>query len=68
MPVEVRIADLIRMEVVDAFEINEPLKKIAKRLKKEGTIEHFNFKNEIFTLVRMSNNDCLYLDTKTRKC
>ncbi|MCF8068226.1 MAG: YkgJ family cysteine cluster protein [Desulfobacterales bacterium] len=68
MPVEVRIADLIRMEVADTFESQEPLKKIAKRLKKEGIVEHFNNKSEIFTLVRMSNCDCLYLDTQTRKC
>ena len=37
-PVEVRIADLIRLGVVDEFERGEPLKNIAKRLQKEGLI------------------------------
>ena len=62
------MSDLIRMELVDSFELEEPIKNIAKRLKKSGVIEHFNFKNEIFTLLRFSNHDCLYLDSQTRRC
>jgi uncharacterized protein len=68
MPVEVKLADLVRMEVITSFESDEPIKKIAKKLKKEGIIEHFNFKTQIFTLVRFANNDCLYLDQTTRRC
>jgi len=68
MPVEVSISDLIRMEVLDSFEAEEPIKGIAKILKKQGIVEHFNFKNEIFTLVRFANHDCLYLDSKSRRC
>ena len=68
LPVEVRIDDLIRLELVDVFERDEPAKNIAKRLQKEGIVERFNSKSEIFTLQRMSNNDCLYLDRKTRFC
>ena len=68
MPVEVRIADLIHLGVVDEFERGEPPKNIAKRLQKEGIVERFHQKSEIFTLVRMGNNDCLYLDRKTRLC
>ena len=41
---------------------------IAKRLQKEGIVERFNQKSGIFTLQRMSNNDCLYLDRKSRMC
>eukprot|EP01132_Coremiostelium_polycephalum_P013032 gene13032-15910_t len=50
------------------FERGDPPKNIAKRLQKEGIVERFNAKSEIFTLQRMSNNDCLYLDRKSRFC
>ena len=65
---EVKIKDLIRIGIVDEFERGEPPKNIAKRLQKEGIVERYNNKSEIFTLQRMSNNDCLYLDRKTRFC
>lgn len=68
LPVEVRIKDLIRMGVADEFEKDEPPKNVAKRLQKEGIVERFNQKSGIFTLTRMSNNDCLYLDKKSRLC
>ena len=68
LPVEVRLNDLIRIGVVDEFERSEPLKNIAKRLQKDGLVERFHQKSGIFTLVRMSNNDCYYLDRKTRLC
>jgi len=56
------------MGVISEFETNDPIKKIAKRLKKEGIIEHLNYKNELFTLTRMANDDCVYLDTRSRRC
>ncbi len=68
MPVEVRLADLVRMGIVDEFEAGEPAKQIAKRLMKAGIVEHFNFKHSIFTLARRANNDCIYLDAQTRRC
>lgn len=68
LPVEVRLDDLIRLGVVDEFERGEPLKNIARRLQKDGIIERFNQKTARFTLSRMSNNDCLYLDRKSRLC
>lgn len=68
MPAEVRLEDLIRLGVVDAFERDEPPKNIARRLMKEGVIEHFNQKLGRFTLTRLSNDDCLYLDRKSRLC
>lgn len=68
LPVETKIDDLIRMGVVDAFEAQEPPKKIAKRLQQAGIIDHFNFKNQIFTLARRANADCIYLDPHTRRC
>ncbi|TLX54549.1 YkgJ family cysteine cluster protein [Stutzerimonas nosocomialis] len=68
LPVETRIDDLIRIGVVDAFERDEPGKSIAKRLIKMGVVERFNQKTEVYTLVRLANNDCLYLDRVSRLC
>ena len=69
MPVEVRTPDLVRMECIDPFEAEEqPAKRIAKRLMKEGIVDHFNFKNSIFSLTRKANDDCLFLDSQSRRC
>ncbi|MFC0667672.1 YkgJ family cysteine cluster protein [Azotobacter chroococcum] len=68
LPVEVRLADLIRLGLADAFEQDEPAKQVARRLMKAGVVEHFNHKHEVFTLARRSNGDCLYLDARTRLC
>ena len=68
LPAEIRLDDLIRLGVVDDFERDEPPRNIARRLMKEGIIEHFNQKSGRFTLTRLSNDDCLYLDRKSRLC
>ncbi|MGA3828201.1 YkgJ family cysteine cluster protein, partial [Pseudomonas chlororaphis] len=68
LPGEVKIKDRVGVGIVDEFERGEPVKNIAKRLQKEGIVERYNQKSEIFTLQRMSNNDCLYLDRKSRLC
>ncbi|WP_043148357.1 YkgJ family cysteine cluster protein, partial [Pseudogulbenkiania ferrooxidans] len=57
-----------RIGVVDEFELEEPIKSIAKRLEKQRVIQHFNFKNSLFTLAQRANGDCLYLDAQTRRC
>ena len=68
LPVEVKVADLIRMELVDPFDADEAPKTLAKRLQKAGVVAHFNFRNGIFTLAQRSNGDCLYLDAHSRRC
>ena len=68
LPVEVRLDDLIRLGLVDEFERGEPLSRIAKRLQKEGVVGRFHQKSGIFTLSRMSNDDCLFLDPRSRRC
>lgn len=69
MPVEVKLPDLVRLQLVDPFEAeHEEPKQIAKRLSKAGLIEHFNFKHSIFTLARRANGDCHFLDAHTRRC
>ena len=63
------MADLVRLGLVDPFEAeNEDPKQIAKRLSKAGQIDHFNFKNSIFSLARRASGDCQFLDAKTRRC
>lgn len=69
MPVEVKMSDLVRLGLVDLFEAeHEDPKHIAKRLNKAGHIEHFNFKNSIFSLARRASGDCHFLDAQTRRC
>jgi hypothetical protein len=68
LPVEVGVDDLVGMELIDPFEAREPAKAIARRLMKEGLIEHFNFKNTLFTLARRANGDCVFLDPASRLC
>ncbi len=69
MPVEGRLPDLVQLQLVDPFEAeHEAPKQIAKRLAKAGLIDHFNFKNNIFTLARRANGDCQFLDGRTRRC
>lgn len=68
MPVEVRLDDLIRLGLADEFERGEPLKSIARRLQREGIIDHFHQRSGVFTLARRSNDDCLFLDATSRRC
>jgi Fe-S-cluster containining protein len=67
MPAEVRMSDLVRLGVVDAFEAEEPA-RVAKRLIKEGIVERYHQRSGIFTLARLSNDDCVFLDGRTRRC
>ena len=69
MPLEVRLPDLVRLGVVDAFEAeHEEPKRIAKRLQKAGVIDHFNHKHSIYTIARRASGDCRFLDAQTRRC
>jgi Fe-S-cluster containining protein len=68
LPVEVRAVDLVRMNLMDEFELQENPKQIAKRLMKQRQVEHFHAKSETFTLARMANGDCLFLNSHSRRC
>lgn len=68
MPVEVKLEDLIRLGVVGEDEAAGSIKKIAKRLKKEGTISSYRQGTDLFMLTQKANRDCLYLDSVTRLC
>ncbi len=68
LPAEVRMGDLVRLGLVDEFEAGGPAKDVARRLVKAGIVERYNHRSQLFTLARMSNNDCVLLDGRTRRC
>jgi len=69
MPVEVRLADLVRLGLVDPFEAeHEEVRLIARRLQKAGQIERYTAKAGVFTLPRRASGDCRYLDAASRRC
>lgn len=68
MPVEIRLSDLIRLGVVSEDEAASSVKKVAKRLIREGIIVSYRQGTELFMLTQKANRDCLYLDSKTRLC
>lgn len=68
LPVEVKAEDLVRMELMDAFEMQDDLKFVARRLIKQRLVEHFHSRTKTFTLSRMANGDCIYLNSLTRRC
>jgi Fe-S-cluster containining protein len=68
MPVEVKLSDLIRLGVTDEDEAGGSIKKLANRLKRERIITSYRQGTEFFMLAQKANRDCLYLDSKTRRC
>lgn len=68
LPAELRVRDLVRLGVIDEFDLETDPKVLAKHLQKQGVIEHFNFRHALFTLARRSNGDCHLLDARTRRC
>jgi Fe-S-cluster containining protein len=68
MPVEVKISDLVRLELTTEDEAENSIKKVAKRLKKEGYISSYREGTEFFMLTQKANFDCYFLDSKTRLC
>ncbi len=68
MPVEVKSEDLIRLRVVSEDEIENSIKKAAKRLKKTGIISSYREGTDLFMLTQKANGDCYFLDLKTRFC
>ena len=68
MPVEVRVQDLIRLGLTTEDEIQSSIKKTAKRLVKDGVLKSYREGTEFFMLSQKSNEDCYFLDSKTRLC
>lgn len=68
MPVEIKAFDLIRLGLTNEDEVNGSVKKLAKRLIKEGVIQSYRKGTDFFMLTQKANGDCLYLDSVTRLC
>lgn len=69
MPVEVHFSDLIRLELTNEDELtNSSEKKIAKRLIKAGIVKEYRSGTGLFMLSQRSNDDCYFLNEKTRLC
>ncbi|MDP4299301.1 YkgJ family cysteine cluster protein [Leptothrix discophora] len=69
MPVEVRLPDLVRLDLVDPFEAeHEAPKQIARRLEKARVVERYHVRSGIYTLARRANGDCHFLDAASRRC
>jgi Fe-S-cluster containining protein len=67
LPVKVNAEDLYQMGLIEAYQVNGPLKRIANRLIKQGVLRSFSQKSQLGTLERRKNNDCVFLN-KDRKC
>lgn len=68
MPVEVRIEDLLRLGLVTEDEVDHSIKKIVKKLNKEGILKSYRESTGLFMFVQRENGDCIFLDDKTRLC
>lgn len=68
MPVEIKASDLTRLQIATQDEVDNSLKKLAKRLKKEGFITSYRDGTEFFMLTQKQNGDCYFLHPITRFC
>lgn len=67
LPVEVSAFDLIRLDLITEDEAAASLKKVAKRLMKEGFVKSFHPSRQLFILEQRYGRDCVFLG-KDRRC
>jgi uncharacterized protein len=67
LPLEVSAADLIRLGLTTEHEAADSLKKLARRLEREGVVQAYNAKTQIFILEQRNGRDCIFLG-KNRLC
>jgi Fe-S-cluster containining protein len=65
--VEVSVEDLVRMELATEDEAQGSLKKLGRRLEREGHVQYFRVASGLFLLTQRPNGDCRYLDAN-RHC
>lgn len=68
MPLEVSIPDLIRLGLTNENETASDLAGLAKRLKKQKLIQSFHPRKMVFVIAQKKNKDCVFLDSKSRRC
>jgi Fe-S-cluster containining protein len=68
LPVEVSAFDLIRLELITEDEASGSLKKVARRLQREGYVRDYNPTRQLFVLEQRYGRDCVFLGTRDRMC
>src|ERR1700746_2105765 len=68
LPLEVSAYDLIRLELITEDEAAASLKKVAKRLMKEGFVQSYHANNGLFIMEQRHGRDCVFLHEKDRIC
>jgi Fe-S-cluster containining protein len=63
------MSDLIRLGLTSLDEVqNSSEKKVAKKLIKKGIVRDYRSSTGLFMLSQRSNDDCIFLNEKTRLC
>jgi hypothetical protein len=68
LPLEVSAYDLIRLGVITEDEAAASLKKVARKLSKEGIIQSYRATAGLFIIEQRGGRDCIFLHEKTRLC
>ena len=61
LPVEVSAGDLLRMGLIGEDEVRGSLKKVARRLERQGVVKSFRSATGLFTLEQKPHGDCVFL-------
>jgi Fe-S-cluster containining protein len=67
LPVEVSAADLIRLELITEEEAAISLKEVGKKLSKQGILQDYKLKEQLFILEQRYGRDCIFL-SEDRLC
>ncbi|MBC7396007.1 MAG: YkgJ family cysteine cluster protein [Bdellovibrionales bacterium] len=68
LPLEVSAFDLMRLELITIDEAASSLKKVAKRLMKEGKVRSYHGSTGVFIIEQRGGRDCIFLGEKDRRC
>ena len=68
LPLEVSAYDLIRLGLITEDEAAVSLKKVARRLMKEGFVQSYHANNGLFIMEQRHGRDCVFLGEKDRLC
>ncbi len=66
MPVEVKIVDLIRLNILDEFHLQLDLREQIKDALKNPAVLRFTPSTDKFTLKQKTDGSCYFLDTNRR--
>ena len=68
LPLEVSAYDLMRLELITEDEAASSLKKVARRLMKEGFVRSFMSRTGVFIMEQRAGRDCIFLGEQDRRC